>query len=250
MPSFLDGDRQRGRRRPGDCHPSRRGIGIGWSVYPDTWFSLILVRQQAGMSIQPLPSQFLTQLRELEASYVRESDPIRQSGFAGGSERWRLEREPILEPIREDGEILDIGCANGYLLECLVAWARERGISLTPFGVDQGSRLIALARRRLAEYADHFYVGNAWDWEPPKRYRYVYSVHDCVPEQFLASFVERLLGSIVAPGGILIIGAYGSHSRGIEPLELKQWLIAHGFTPMGGVTVGQPPISRFVGLAA
>ena len=178
------------------------------------------------MSTQPLPSQFLTQLRELEASYVRESDPIRQSGFAGGPERWRLEREPILEPIRQDGEILDIGCANGYLLECLVAWAYERGISLTPFGVDQGSHLIALARQRLSEYTAHFYVGNAWDWKPPQRYRYVYSVHDCVPEQFLAAFVERLLRTTVAPGGTLILGAYGSRSRGIEPLELKQWLIA------------------------
>ena len=118
------------------------------------------------MSTQRLPSQFLTQLRELEASYVRESDPIRQSGFAGGPARWRLEREPILEPILEDGDILDIGCANGFLLESLVAWARERGISLTPFGVDHGSRLIALARQRLPEYAEHFYVGNAWDWKP------------------------------------------------------------------------------------
>jgi len=202
------------------------------------------------MSTQRLPSQFLTQLRELEASYVRESDPIRQSGFAGGPARWRLEREPILEPILEDGDILDIGCANGFLLESLVAWARERGISLTPFGVDHGSRLIALARQRLPEYADHFYVGNAWDWTPPQRYRYVYSVHDCVPEQFLAPFVERLLRSTVAPGGTLILGAYGSRSRGIEPLELKQWLIANEFSPTGGATVGHPPISKFVWLAA
>ena len=202
------------------------------------------------MFTQHLPSQFLTQLRELEASYVRESDPIRQSGFAGGAERWRLEREPILDSIQEDGGILDIGCANGYLLESLVAWARERGISLTPFGVDQGTRLIALARQRLSMYADHFYVGNAWDWEPPQRYRYVYSVHDCVPDQFLAPFVGRLLRSTVAPGGTLILGAYGSRSRGIEPRELKQWLVAHGFAPTGGVTVGEPPISRFVWLAA
>ena len=202
------------------------------------------------MFTQPLPSQFLTQLRELEASYVRESDPIRQSGFAGGAERWRLEREPILDSIQEDGEILDIGCANGYLLESLVAWARERGISLTPFGVDQGARLLALARQRLSKYADHFYMGNAWDWEPPQRYRYVYSVHDCVPDQFLAPFVERLLRTTVAPGGTLILGAYGSRSRGIEPRELKQWLVAHGFAPRGGVTVGEPPISRFVWLAA
>jgi hypothetical protein len=31
-----------------------------------------------------------------------------------------LEREPILTAIDSGGDILDIGCANGYLLECLM----------------------------------------------------------------------------------------------------------------------------------
>jgi SAM-dependent methyltransferase len=202
------------------------------------------------MVAQPLPPEFLKQLRDLESSYLREVDPIRQSGFAGGSERWRVEREPLLEPLREDGEFLDVGCANGYLLECLMRWAAERGIRLTPFGVDQGPGLIALARQRLPDFANHFFVCNAWDWEPPRRFHYVYSVHDCVPKEFLAPFVERLLLKVVAPGGLLILGSYGSRSRGLQPLELRQWLTANGFTPMGGVTVGEPPISRFAWLAA
>jgi 2-polyprenyl-3-methyl-5-hydroxy-6-metoxy-1,4-benzoquinol methylase len=67
---------------------------------------------------------------------------MRQSGFSGGAERWRAERESILDPIHSDGEILDIGCANGYLLECLVTWAKDRGINLTPHGLDHGARLI------------------------------------------------------------------------------------------------------------
>lgn len=202
------------------------------------------------MARQPLPSDFLAQLHSLEASYLRESDPMRQSGFAGGPERWRLEREPILTPMVEDGDILDVGCANGHLLECLVAWAREREVRLTPYGVDQGARLVALARRRLSQYSDNFYVANAWEWEPPRRFRYVYSVHDCVPEELFGAYVERLLNVAVAPGGLLILGAYGSQSRGIQPLDLGQALTSSGLTPAGGVTVGEPPISRFAWLAA
>ena len=62
--------------------------------------------------------------RALEDAYLRSDDPIRQSGFGGGAERWRAERSPILEAVDGDGDLLDIGCANGYLAECLVEWAR------------------------------------------------------------------------------------------------------------------------------
>jgi len=197
-----------------------------------------------------LPPAFLQGLRELETSYLEEDDPIRQSGFAGGAERWRAERESILEPIREDGDFLDIGCANGYLLECLLAWGDHRGVKLTPYGLDQSAELIGLARRRLPQYAENFYLGNAWDWRPPTRYRYVYSVHDCVPDEFLGAYVDRLMRRVVAPGGLLIIGSYGSRSRGVEPLDVSSRLAAEGNVPLGQRVIGNPPISRFAWLAA
>ena len=75
-----------------------------------------------------LPRAFLQNLRTLEAAYLKEDDPIRQSGFSGGAQRWRSERGPILEAIDVDGELLDIGCANGYLLECLVRWGQRAWI--------------------------------------------------------------------------------------------------------------------------
>ena len=202
------------------------------------------------MSLPSLPSDFLARLDALEASYLDEADPIRQSGFSGGAERWRAEREPILDPIRENGEILDIGCANGFLLESLMAWASERGIVLTPFGLDHGARLVELARNRLPRYTGNFYVGNAWEWQPPRQYRYVYSVHDCVPEHFLGAYAKQLLEVVVAPRGVLILGAYGSRSRGLRPLDLKDRLTESGLVVAGERTVGEPPISRFVWLAA
>jgi hypothetical protein len=94
--------------------------------------------------VSALPDGFLIELAALPEAYLRHTDPIRQSGFGGGAERWRLEREPILEGIDRSGSLLDIGCANGYLLECLVSWGRERHVELEPYGLDISQDLISL----------------------------------------------------------------------------------------------------------
>ena len=140
-----------------------------------------------------LPGAFLSRLETLEAAYLKSDDPLRQSGFGGGSERWRTEREPILDAVESGGDLLDVGCANGFLVQCLVEWGLERGVVLTPHGVDQSRGLVELARRRLPSFAANFYVGEAWGWEPPRRFRYVYALHDCVPLGYLGAYVRRLM---------------------------------------------------------
>jgi hypothetical protein len=72
-----------------------------------------------------LPAGFLQELEALEASYLAETDPTRQSGFGGGADRWQRERAPILNAIDESGDLLDMGCANGYLLESLIHGAKS-----------------------------------------------------------------------------------------------------------------------------
>ena len=79
-----------------------------------------------------LPVAFLDRLRALEGTYVRETDPVRQSGCGGGPERWRTERDLILDAVPDAGDLLDVGCANGSLLECLGQWGHERHVRLTP----------------------------------------------------------------------------------------------------------------------
>jgi SAM-dependent methyltransferase len=192
-----------------------------------------------------LPPDFLDRARALESAYLQTDDPIRQSGFGGGAERWRAERSPVLDAIESDGDVLDVGCANGYLLECLIAWGAERGLALTPFGVDIGLQLVAEAKRRLPEYADNFWVANAWDWRPPRRFRYVYTLYDNVPVELLAPYVQRLLERVVAPGGRLIVGAYGSRSRGTPPFDIAGFLEEAGFDVTGRTTAGEPPIVAF-----
>jgi hypothetical protein len=193
-----------------------------------------------------LPADFIESLKALEKSYLAETNPILQSGFAGGQKRWREERKPILEAVDTDGELLDIGCANGYLLECLIGWSGERGISLIPYGLDQGAKLIELARKRFPEYRDDFFMGNAWDWIPPGKFRYVYTLHDCVPLDFLEEYIHRILARMVCQGGRLIIGAYGSRSQNIPPFDIEGFLRSAGFSPMGKTTGGYPPIASFV----
>jgi hypothetical protein len=197
------------------------------------------------MDTNTLPEPFLKALRELQRAYLAASDPMRQSGFGGGPERWRAEREPILQAVEHDGDLLDVGCANGLLLESLRGWAQERGIALIPYGLDQGEQLIAMARARLPAFASHFFCGNGWTWQPPRRFRYVYTLYDCVPHAYLAAYIGRLLDLAVAPQGRLIVGAYGSRSRQLPPFPIAKYLATHGFAVAGSTAGGRPPITVF-----
>jgi hypothetical protein len=58
-----------------------------------------------------------------DAAYVAVDDPRAQSGFGGDESRWEAGRRPIVKAIDRDGTFLDVGCANGYLMECVVRWA-------------------------------------------------------------------------------------------------------------------------------
>jgi SAM-dependent methyltransferase len=197
-----------------------------------------------------LPVTFLDRLRALEGSYLRESDPVRQSGFGGGHERWRTERELVLDAVPADGDFLDIGCANGYLLECLVKWGQARHIRLTPYGVDFGVTLITLAKKRLPQYASHFWVANAWEGTPPRTFHYVYSVYDCVPEELLPEYIRRLLTRYVETGGTLIMGAYGSCSKQEAARDIATDIAAAGFRVAGSSSRGALPVSRVAWIRA
>src|SRR5712691_704089 len=96
-----------------------------------------------------------------EEHYLASADPHAGSGFGGDEARWEAARRPIVEAIDRDGSFLDVGCANGLLLESIVAWSPYR---IEPYGLDFSPRLVELARRRLPQWADRIYLGDALEW--------------------------------------------------------------------------------------
>ena len=112
-----------------------------------------------------------------------------------------------------DGSFLDVGCANGHLMESLHAWAVEDGIDIDPWGIDISSELVALARERLPRWRDQIFVGNALDWQPPRRFAFVRTGLDYVPPHRRPDFLRHLLADVVEPGGRLIIGAFNEETK-------------------------------------
>lgn len=142
----------------------------------------------------------------LADSYLREenseNDPRWQSGFDGDVGLWREARALVLDAV----SLLDVGCANGHLMECLAAWASERGVELTLYGLDLNPALAGTARRRLPAWADRIYTGNIVDWTAPGRFTYVRTGLEYVAPDRDPDLIARLIREVVAPGGRLIVG--------------------------------------------
>jgi hypothetical protein len=73
----------------------------------------------------------------------------------------------------------------------------------------------------------------------------VYTLYDCVPRDYLEEYVERLLERVVASGGRLILGAYGSRSRNVPPFDVGGFLESLGYCVVGRTTAGKPPVTMF-----
>lgn len=143
----------------------------------------------------------------LASSYLRDGDDLRwQSGFDGDPELWRQARSLVLDAVPAGGSLLDVGCANGYLMECLDGWARERGLALTLYGLELDPRLADAARRRLPAWADRIYTGNVSGWMPPRRFTYVRTGLEYVAPGSEAALLARLLRDVVEPGGRVLVG--------------------------------------------
>lgn len=175
-----------------------------------------------------LQDWFAQNQQTLEAAYTEALTPWQQSGKSGTFEDWVRLRIANLAPIQRSGTYLDIGCANGYLLECLVVWARLKGLELIPHGLDFSAKLVSLARQRFPT-TSYFYVGNAWNWTPPQRFNYVRTELDYVPRNYRQPFVERLLAEVVNQNGRLIISQYRSRHDNLSQGWIDQELEEYGF---------------------
>ncbi|MGE3272390.1 MAG: trans-aconitate 2-methyltransferase [Chloroflexota bacterium] len=157
---------------------------------------------------------FETTLSTLEPTYLAATDPRAQSGFRGDAARWERARRVIVSAMHRDGDFLDIGCANGLLMESVAAWAAQDGRAIEPYGLDLSARLTDLARQRCPQLRERIFVGNALTWVPPRQFDFVRTELVYVPPEDHVGFVNRLRTEWLLPGGRLIICAYGSSRDG------------------------------------
>lgn len=180
------------------------------------------------MEDQALSRWFEERKTVLETAYLAGTQPWQQSGVGlhtlHSPHDWEVLRRPIADCLTTSGPFLDIGCANGYLLECLLRWTRERGLLIIPYELDFSDKLVALAQRRLPQYADHLFVGNAWEWLPPRTFDYVNTSLDYVPDELREAYVYRLLERYLQPGGCLLLAEYLGRTTGLPEIRIDEEL--------------------------
>lgn len=163
-----------------------------------------------------------------DAAYPAGEGPRAQSGFGGDEARWEAARRPIAEQIDRDGTFLDIGCANGYLMESVARWTDH---DIEPYGVDLAPAVVELARQQRPRWASRIFLGNAMTWQPPMRFGFVRTELLYVPQGRQQAFVERLLRGVVSPGGRLIVCGYGSPRSAQAPHPVRELVRSWGLHP-------------------
>lgn len=228
---WLDGDRYRGRR-------PHRVVELV-SGDPATLVRLLADRPDEARAVGDAAESFAAQgdaswfadtVRLLEPAYLRAETVEAGSGFGGTAADWRARRIGVVAGMCRSGTFLDLGCANGLLMESARTWAAERGLDIEPYGVDLSPGLVALARRRLPYWADRITVGNALDRCPDRRFTYVHLLLDLVPPHRRHELVRHGL-ALVEPGGRLLVSHY--RHEGSTDVPVTRQLADLGFAVTG-----------------
>jgi SAM-dependent methyltransferase len=176
-------------------------------------------------------------------AYLAGTNPRAQSGHSGDEARWEGARRLILDGVNAGGSFLDVGCANGHLMECIHHWAAEDGVHLEPWGLEISVELAALARERLPRWAERIFVGNALSWRPPVRFEFVRTGLDYVPKPRRPDLLAQLLETVVTPDGRLIVGVFNEE---IERPTLEEAVRSWGFVVTGRTERVHPDTAKLV----
>jgi len=163
-------------------------------------------------------------------AYLAAGDERGGSGHTGTAEDWEHSRGIVADAVDRGGSFLDVGCANGLLMESVARWAAAKGHAIEPYGLDISSELAEVARARLPRWADRIQVGNALGWRPPRRFDFVRTGLEYVPRPRRRELVAWLLDEVVAPSGRLIIGKYNEET---DDPAIERALVEWGFTISG-----------------
>lgn len=184
----------------------------------------------------------------LEDAYVsadERGDVFGGSGSSGDMTSWEGKRRVIARAFDREGNWLDVGCANGLLMETLAVWVAEGGHCIEPYGLELSERIAERARKRLPYWATRIWTGNVMKFEPPIRFDYVTALADVVPIQSRGALLMRLARRYLKPNGRLVLSCYrpGAFLLGKPALEAEsaaEILRAEGFEPVGEAEVRDP----------
>ena len=151
-----------------------------------------------------------------------------KSGYSGTEADWEQARSLVAEGISRSGTFLDVGCANGLLMESVRTWCEGRGLEIQPYGLEIAPELATLARQSFPQWRDRVFEGNAANWLPPHRFDFVRTGHEYVPRTKRRELFTHLLSAVVQSGGRLLVGPYTEErdeARSGASLEetVKQW---------------------------
>ena len=169
----------------------------------------------------------------VEPTYLAAATPQGQSGYSGDEAEWEQARRLVLDAMDTGGAFLDVGCANGLLMESVHEWGRSDGHAIEPYGVEISDALADLARTRCPQWADRIWTANALGWRPPRRFDYVRTGLEYAPEPQRPDLVRHLLEHVVAPGGRLVLGVVNEEKGSDrQARSLRGW----GFDVAGTAT--------------
>jgi SAM-dependent methyltransferase len=222
---------------------------------------LLAIRDRAGVAIQELhddlaagriaePDWYRAVSAELVSAYLASDDPMWQSGYHGDQHQWRAAREIVVDAIDRDGTFLDVGCANGLLMESIYRWAAERGHTIEPYGLDIAPDLVARARSRLPQWAERIQVGNVIDWDPPRCFDFVRTGVEYVPPHRHADLIVRLLDRFLTPSGRLIVGPFRRGLADVDPSGVLEHIGVRASGEAESVDPDGTPVRRIVWIDA
>jgi len=164
--------------------------------------------------------------------YLAGDNPRAQSGHGGDELNYFHSHIILVNVIHKNGSFIDVGCANGHLLESLERWINGLDYyKLTFYGLDISQGLIDLAKKRLPQWSHCFFVGNAFFWVPEHKYDYV-CVKELgyVPPNRQRQFFEHLIKHYVSFNGRLILGPFSEESKSSNTIDL---ISGWGYKPTG-----------------
>lgn len=176
---------------------------------------------------------------ELEAAACLGADTVYEgAGHPGSPAEWEEANRLLVGALHKSGSFLDVGCANGLLMESLAAWAQQAGRRIDPHGLEMSPELVQVARSRLPHWAGRIHAGNVLHWEPPQRYTFVRTCLDYVPRTRRAELVQRILDDFLEPGGRLLLGVLDQERTNAVAAQIQAW----GFYFGGVVQAPQRPL--------